>query len=136
MKNVYAKLQSGERHDALNDESIAGILNSLHPESNARATFYAGDDEWLSAFGCVSFGFGVSYQSSSTAPTLYCPSTLSLAEAQALIARFIRGEPGWQSPFRWRAESRAVRIGIPVLVVAIIASILILFARDIVALFK
>ncbi len=136
MKSVYAKLQNGERLDALTNESIAGILEGLHSEGNGRVTFYVGDYEWISAFGCVSDGFGVSYWSSSIAPIMYCPRILSSSEAQALIARFIRSEPGWQGALRWRAESRAVRIGIPLLVVAVIASILVLFVRDIAAWFK
>jgi len=135
MKSTYAKLQGGERFDDLSEERIADILERLHPEYDARATFYLRDDAWLSAFGCVSDGFGMSHQSSSAAPIMYCSQTLSLPEARTLIARFIRGEPEWRGTLRWRVESRALRVGIALVVVAVTVSILILFARDIAAWF-
>jgi len=57
MNSVYAKLQSGERFEAPNEEKVASILENLHPDYSAEATFCLGEDEWLSASGCVSDGF-------------------------------------------------------------------------------
>ena len=131
MESVYVKLQSGERFENPKEAQVASILESLHPEYNAQAIFYNGVDEWLSTFGCVTEGFAVSYQASSAVPVLYCSQMLSISEAQSLIGRFLGREPGWRCGVSWKRESRAVRIGIATLVIAIIILILISFLRDV-----
>ena len=129
MKSVYVKVQGGERFEAPNEEKAASILESLHPDYSAEATFSLGEDEWLSARGCSSDGFALAYQPPSATRVRYCPRMLSLAEARMLIGRFLRGEPDWQAGFSWRTSSRAVQIGVVLLWVAVTISILVSFVK-------
>lgn len=130
MANVRVELQNGEKIETFREEQIAELLQRLHPEYNARATFCFADGESLSIFGCVSDGFALSRQAAEGAVIFHCPKVLSIADAEKLITRFMRREPEWQAGVSWKEGSRVVEVGIVVLVAAIATLILFLFLKD------
>ena len=129
---MYVKLQSGEKFDSPNDEKVSAILERLHPEYDARATFYADDDEWLSVLGCVSDGFALSQKSAGSKTVNYCPRMLSLSEAKTILGRFIRSDADWKTAVSWKRNWPLASIAIAAVIAVVIVSILVLLLLDLV----
>lgn len=128
--NVYVKLQSGERFDAVSEKMIAEMLNKLHPEYNARATIHAGDKEWLSVYGCPSDGFALSYKAPDASGVVYCSKMLSMDEAKAALGLFLRGESDWKESLSWKRDKPLLNLILKLLVVAVVISIVVFFVID------
>lgn len=130
---MYVKLQSGERFDSPSYEKVESILESLHPEYNARATFFATDDEWLSVIGCISGGFALSYHAAGSRSVSYCGEMLALAAAKSILARYMQGDVNWQTEVSWRRSSRfgplALAIAVAVIIISILVSLLLDLAK-------
>jgi len=127
---MYAKLQSGERFDSLSNEKVESILKNLHPEYNARATFFTTDDEWLSVIGCISDGFALSYQAAGSRTVYCCERMLTHVEVKAILACFIHGDSSWRTAVSWKRSSRFAAPALAIAVAVVIISILVLLLLD------
>jgi hypothetical protein len=126
----FVKLQSGERLDAVSEGLLPEILENLHPEYNARATFHLSDQEWVSVLGCVSEGFAVSFKRLGQPDVAYCPKMLPVADVKRVLTSFLRGDPGWNAGLPWKLERRTINRLITVLVICVVVSIIVFFVFD------
>jgi len=126
----FVKLQSGERLYAVSEESLPEILEKLHPEYNAGATFHLSEEEWVSVHGCISEGFVVSFKSPGSPDIAYCPKMMSAADVQRIVSYFLRGDPNWKEKVPWKREKPIINRIIVVVVIAVVFSIVVSLAID------
>lgn len=126
----FVKLQSGERLDAVSEGSLPEILEKLHPEYNARATFHLSDEEWVSVLGCHSEGFAVSFKSPGSTDIAYCPKMMSVADVRRIVSSFLRGDPNWKEKVPWKRDKPIINRIIGVVVIAVVVSVVVLLAID------
>jgi len=130
IQRPFVKLQSGERLDAVSEESLPNILENLHPEYNARATFHLSDEEWVSVLGCVSEGFAVSFKRPGHADTAYCPKMMPVEDVRRIVAAFLRGDQNWKETVPWKRDKPIINRIIGIVVIVVVVSIVVLLAID------
>jgi hypothetical protein len=131
------EIQGGETLETADEESFAKILASFHLEGKSMVTVYADDAASLSAFGCISDGFGVSYKCSKDSQGYsYCPAMLDLNQTKAIFAAFAQGDGNWKEKLVWKQSKPSVDIFINAVVVVVIISIGVLFLKEAIHWFK
>ena len=129
-QSAFVKLQSGERLDVVSEDSLPQILENLHPEYNARATFHLSDEEWVSVLGCVSEGFAVSFKSPGQTDVAYCPKMMPVADVGRIVASFLRRDPNWEETVPWKRDKPIINRLIGVVVIGVVVSIVVLLVID------
>lgn len=126
----FVKLQSGERLDEISDGSVQRILENLHPEYNARATFYLSDEEWVSVFGCLSEGFAISFKDARQPDVSYCSEMLDATHVRRILSLFFSGDASWKDGLPFKPVKSSVHRMITVIVICVVTSIIIFFVLD------
>lgn len=126
----FVKLQNGERLDAVSEESLPEILDKLHPQYNARATFHLSDDEWVSVDRCVSIGFKVSFKNPGSPVIAYYPFLMSIEEVRGIVSSFLRGDQSWKETVPWKRYHPILGYIIGVVVIVIMIQLFVSLVID------